>query len=310
MVKVLKGFKSGKVTEPEKHVHYKKLHQGDCVFTGKTSYFESAPRKGSLSIRLTDNSLVDGEYLCTVNGRAMRLKNSECFLINSGETYSVNIESATPIDSFAIYYSESTVDEVVFAATSDNLSVLIDGPNEHSRPVFFDGYYPRNGAFSEKLSIIKSAVEQSETPGRLWLEEILRDTLFELIDIHKRFASEADRIAAARRATRMELFRRIRRACNFLDSEFENEISIADVAQQSCLSPYHLQRCFKEITGQSIQGYVRKKRMERAARLLFDHPKLSIENIATAVGFSHHSSFSRAFSRHFGQSPVHSRTCG
>jgi len=176
--------------------------------------------------------------------------------------------------------------------------------------MFFDGYYPRNGALSEKLSIIKSAVGYFEIPGSLWLEEIMRDALFELIDVQRHFSSEAEQIAAARRSTRMELFRRIRRARNYLDSEFENKISITDVAQHSCLSPYHMQRCFKEITGQSIQGYVRKKRMERAARLLLDHPTLSIENIAIAVGFSHHSSFSRAFSKHFGQSPEHTRTCG
>lgn len=237
----------------------------------------------------------------------MRLKNSECFLINAGDTYSVFIESPTPVDSFAIYYSESTVEEVYFTATCENLSPLLDGANKHSHPTFYEGYYPRHGAFSERLSMIKNAVSQFETSESMWLEEVLREALFKLIDVQRRFASEAERIAAARRSTRMELFRRIRRARNFLDSEFENKISISDVAHQSCLSPYHLQRCFREITGQSIQGYVRKKRMERAVKLLLDHPELSINNIATTVGFSHHSSFSRAFNRHFGKSPEQTR---
>ncbi len=310
MVSVLKGFKSTKVSEPENHAHYKKLLSGDCIFTGMTTCFESAPRKGSLSVRLTDHSLVDGEYVCTIEDRAMRLNNSECFVINPEQTYSVNIECSTPVDSFAIYFREDTINEVSFAATCKNLSPLLEMSSNRSCPLFFDGYYSRDSTFSKIIALVKSAVSLPGQPDNLWLEETMRAALFDLISTQGNFVVEADRIAAARRSTRIELFRRVRRARNFLDSEFENEISISDVAKHSCLSPFHLQRCFRDICGYSIQGYVRKKRMERAKKLLIHHSDISIESIAASVGFAHHSSFSRAFSQHFGHTPGQSRAAG
>jgi transcriptional regulator GlxA family with amidase domain len=63
-----------------------------------------------------------------------------------------------------------------------------------------------------------------------------------------------------------------------------------------------LQRLFKQQTGIQLGSLVTERRLQRAAQLL-TISNLSIKEIAHTVGYSHHSSFVRAFQRRFAQAP-------
>jgi len=78
--------------------------------------------------------------------------------------------------------------------------------------------------------------------------------------------------------------------------------TIQDLALECNLSQSHLQHLFKQRTGVGLGRLLTEKRMQRAAGLLAETDK-SIKEIAWAVGYEHTSSFTRAFERHFRQSP-------
>src|SRR5215469_2889386 len=68
------------------------------------------------------------------------------------------------------------------------------------------------------------------------------------------------------------------------------------------LSHSHLQYLFKQATGMALGQVLTEKRLQRAAELLA-RTNMSIKEIASAVGYEHSSSFTRAFEKRFDQAP-------
>lgn len=78
--------------------------------------------------------------------------------------------------------------------------------------------------------------------------------------------------------------------------------SVRELALQVRLSPAHLQRLFKHELGVNVSTVIVERRLARAAQLLASG-EMSIKEIAHTVGYNHHSSFVRAFQRHFAEAP-------
>jgi AraC family transcriptional regulator len=70
--------------------------------------------------------------------------------------------------------------------------------------------------------------------------------------------------------------------------------------------PVTLARAFRRAFGCTVGEYVRRLRIERAARQLADSD-LSLAEIALGAGFSDQSHFSNLFRRHTGLSPFQFR---
>jgi AraC family transcriptional regulator len=71
----------------------------------------------------------------------------------------------------------------------------------------------------------------------------------------------------------------------------------------------HLHRIFIATTGESIGCYVRRMRMERAARKL-RFGAVDITEVALAAGYASHTAFGKAFRKHFGLTPGEFRQIG
>jgi transcriptional regulator GlxA family with amidase domain len=78
--------------------------------------------------------------------------------------------------------------------------------------------------------------------------------------------------------------------------------SVGELAREVHLSRGQLQRLFKQEMGVLLGDYLVDQRLRKAADLLVSS-NMSIKEIAFAVGYEHHSSFTRAFENRFSQSP-------
>ena len=87
-----------------------------------------------------------------------------------------------------------------------------------------------------------------------------------------------------------------------VEENLSDEINIVQLASSFNLSPWHFQRLFKALAGDTLGGYVRGRRLTQAARLL-TNTDLGIIDIAFRVGFNSHEAFTRSFKSYFGQSP-------
>lgn len=80
------------------------------------------------------------------------------------------------------------------------------------------------------------------------------------------------------------------------------DFSVERLASEVGLSRAHLHRKLKELTNFSARDFIKNIRMRQAARLLAGN-KLSIAQVAYAVGFANASHFSLVFKEYFGETP-------
>ena len=97
------------------------------------------------------------------------------------------------------------------------------------------------------------------------------------------------------------VFRRLCRARAILEADDEPARTIAAVAREVGLSPFHLIRCFRALFGETPHQLRTNARLERARRLLGDGR--SVTDACLAVGFSSPGSFSHLFGRRVGVTP-------
>lgn len=95
----------------------------------------------------------------------------------------------------------------------------------------------------------------------------------------------------------------IRDLLSWLDSHLDTPLTLDHVAAKSGYSKWHLQRMFKEVTGQAIGSYIRQRRLTVAAFALRITRK-SILEIALQYHFDSQQTFTRAFKKQFDQTPA------
>jgi AraC-like DNA-binding protein len=82
----------------------------------------------------------------------------------------------------------------------------------------------------------------------------------------------------------------------------DTNLTIATLARQAKLSPFHFLRTFEKLTGVTPHQYVRRLRLREAARRLVTEP-VKVLDAALDAGFGDLSNFNRAFRTEFGVSP-------
>jgi AraC family transcriptional regulator len=97
--------------------------------------------------------------------------------------------------------------------------------------------------------------------------------------------------------------RKLRAVVEYIHEHLDAELSLEDLAAVAHLSPYHFARLFKHSTGLPPHQYVIARRVERAKELLRGRRRPQLADVATEVGFSHQSHFTRHFKRLVGITP-------
>jgi AraC family transcriptional regulator len=95
---------------------------------------------------------------------------------------------------------------------------------------------------------------------------------------------------------------RLNRALHYIDTHIDQELSLDVISRAAGFSQYHFHRIFRGIVGETLNDYVRRIRLEKAAIILVHNPFRSITEVALDCGFSSSSNFARVFKEHFGMS--------
>jgi AraC family transcriptional regulator len=104
----------------------------------------------------------------------------------------------------------------------------------------------------------------------------------------------------AKDKSRQEYIARINRVMDYIETHLNEETSLGKIAQIACFSPFHFHRIFTTLTGETLNNFIQRTRIEKAAQQLRNEKNISINEIANKCGFSSPAHFSRIFRRYFG----------
>ena len=132
---------------------------------------------------------------------------------------------------------------------------------------------------------------------------LLLTLLQELNDsTEKRLLSSADYIPTLD----LQSLEKINRAIQFVFENYEQDLKLADVAEQLCMCDSTFSRFFKKNTGHNFVPYLNQLRINQACLLLLNSSR-AVSLICHEVGFNNLSNFNRTFVRIKGITPTQFR---
>jgi len=104
--------------------------------------------------------------------------------------------------------------------------------------------------------------------------------------------------------------RRLEGVVDFVDAHLDAELSLERIATIAAISPFHFHRLFHQWSGETLNEFVRRRRLDVAAGRLRHCPDEKITAIALNCGFASPEGFTRAFRERFGMTPSRWRSGG
>jgi AraC family transcriptional regulator len=277
----------------------------NAILWGKAKRYYVPDFPGPLSVK----SVVRGSARWTTSEAGRLVDESTYLVLNSGQRYTMAIDSRELVETFCLFFRRGLVEEVARVQASDPEELLDDpardtmnpGGVEASRVAFFETLRMHDAQVSPLLRQLYSRLKNNSA-GDLWLEDQFWAVASAMCRMHGDGAKQAAVVPAKKHSTRVELYGRLLRGKDFMDSFLEQPLHLREIAGQACLSPYHFHRLFREVFRETPNQYLQRKRLANATRLLASTDR-SITDICLNVGFESVTSFSGLFRRNFGCSP-------
>ena len=95
---------------------------------------------------------------------------------------------------------------------------------------------------------------------------------------------------------------RVSRMLDYINKNLSQSISLDDICAHVHVSRYYLCHMFKKTVGMTVFEYILSRRLSIARRYLLD-TDMTLSQIASSVGFSSFSYFSKAFREYEGMTP-------
>jgi AraC family transcriptional regulator len=103
---------------------------------------------------------------------------------------------------------------------------------------------------------------------------------------------------------------RINNVIDYIEANISKELTLEELSDVAHFSPFHFHRIFKAMVGETLNSFIQRLRIERAAAMLTQNPGKSITEIAFESGFSGSPTFARAFREAFNMSASEWRAGG
>jgi len=87
----------------------------------------------------------------------------------------------------------------------------------------------------------------------------------------------------------------------YIDAHIHEKITLCDLSEIACYSPFYFSKLFSEAMGMPVTGYIRIRKLQHAIIPLLEGKK--VIDVALSYAFDSHEGFTRAFTQLFGSTP-------
>lgn len=249
---------------------------------------------------LSVKCLMKGEEIYKTSGGSYKVTPGKYLIVNEGQDCSSHIENEA--ETFSLYFDTDFANEVLqsFMSPSDKLLNVSFLPGR--QPVhFFEKLYLHNNILSPAIMKLRLASKVNYDNDD-WINEQFYDLLKKLLIVHRDLYKEINKLPPVKFSTKTELYKRVCKAKEFIDSSFTSQLTLETTSKEACLSQYHFLRLFKLIFKITPHQYIIRKRIEKASSFL-RHSEMSVTEICFEIGFESLSTFSWMFRKKFGIPP-------
>jgi AraC-like DNA-binding protein len=259
---------------------------------GPRPYFMPGYR-GTLSVK----SVVRGAAWYQTASGVFRVDPDHVLILNHGQDYTLTVEGGDePVETMCPFFSDGLAREAA-AVRAHRAGRLLDGGTAE-----VPGFVERLRRPGAGLAREMGRLARSMAGDREDLADEMHDLVHAVLDEATEERARIDAVAAARPATREEIFRRVHRARDFVHANLAHELTLHDLARAAAMAPHHFHRCFRELVGVPPGRYVTELRLRRA-ELLLRETRHSVTEICLMVGFESLGTFSSRFKRRYGRPP-------
>ena len=264
--------------------------------TGRSYHVDNF--EGSLSIK----TVVAGSATWIAGGRSFTVRENCWLVLNDAQRYSMKIESREPTTTFCLFFERGFVEDILRTIAAPASKLLDDFDADLGWPGFFEALEPGSSPVGAEMRRFRRDLLAGKIRATQWEDRFVE--IGRQLAMAQRWAlMNAAKIGAVKASTRVELARRARRGRDFLLSSGPRSIPLKEVAREACMSPYHFQRTFRQLFGQTPHEFVTHYRVQRAAQDLRNTRK-SVTEICFENGFASVPSFSSLFRKRLGTSPT------
>lgn len=282
------------------------MGRSNAIVWGRAKQYHVAEFPGPLSIK----TVVRGSAMWDTREAERLVDRGSYLVLNAGQRYSLTVDAREMVETFCLFFRDGWVEDANRVESSDP-AVLLDAPlagagansngNGHARAEFFETLHKHDELVTPLVRKMYLRVKEQRAT-QAWLEDQFFAVAKALRSVSADAHRQARRIPAKKLSTRVELYRRLLRGKDYLDSFFGRDLRLDKVASVACLSPYHFHRLFREVFGETPNQYLQRRRLANARELLSSTER-TVTEICLEVGFESMTSFSALFRRAYECSP-------
>ena len=252
---------------------------------------------------LSLKAVISGKEYYDLGAVTFGVTNENLLILNNGSTYSSYINDRFPTESFTINFSRTVCQKLLDSVSRDINDMLSNPFQERNESlVFYERLHPNEGRLSRLIVQLHRIVQEE-----ICREDAMKDLLFEIfcemILLQRESLSQVGQIRAVKSSTKIELFKRLNTAKDYIDSCYYRDISLDELSSICLLNPFYLIREFKKNYSTTPYQYLITRRLIEAKKLLTnDH--LSVNEISSQVGFDSVSTFCSLFKKRFNTTPT------
>jgi AraC-like DNA-binding protein len=278
------------ITPPAYSDHY--------LFSGQLRQRYSCPEHPA-NIGLLFSAKGTCEY--SVNGARHPVGEDAVFFISRGSQLAIrNAEKDTAP---ALLFFHSRLPDLVQHSLLYGGEVLLEKPFD-SLPYDFS-WLERVHADQPLRQTLLSLIEwggSCSSFAALHADMIVRGLFEDLLRRNQDAYRQSQNIQAAKASTRLEIFRRISTARDWMEANYAADITLEAIGAVAAMNSQHFLRMFKQVYSITPHQYLMDLRLQKAKQLL-ESTNLTINEICQAIGLESVFSFSILFKNRFGLPP-------
>ena len=262
---------------------------------------ETADHESRLSIRL----MLNGQQYYRLGAHDHLVTPDNYLLVNQGQHYRTAFSGNTEQEMILVAFRPGFAEGLLHTLITPQDKLLDDPCFEPRQPVqFFEKTYDADPRITHLFARLHNLIDEDlATRKEADLDGIYTALLMRMLEIHRNLKGEINKLGSVKAATRVELFRRLSIAKDFMDAHLDRRIPLETVAKVACLSPHHFKRAFKTLFGLPPHQYHIGKRLEFCRHQL-GLGAASVSEIGRQAGFEDPSSFIRLFRERYACTPA------